>query len=373
MHLDPLPPGTRSVSATPPPDRRPALRRRTTRWSRSTARQAHRRLQEALYAEGKRALLVVLQGRDTAGKDGTIRKVFGAAQPAGLRRDQLQGADARSSWRTTFSGGSTRPCRRRAPSASSTARTTRTCSWSGCTSWCPKSVWRAALRADQPVRAHADRERGDDPQVLPAHLAARSSASGCWPGSTIRRSTGSSRRGPGRAGRGGTPTPRRTRRRWPGPARRRRRGTWCRRTRNTSATCWWRRWWRRRWSGWIRSIPGPPKDLEEFRRAAGAEAQFLPSGPMMMKVRVPPTLTNGSLLPSVCSSASCSRGSVDGDDHAELHARRGAAVGGRRILPVERVFRLGKLKPCGRYCARPGGHAPGPTSAGQCPVSYQAL
>jgi PPK2 family polyphosphate:nucleotide phosphotransferase len=42
------------------------------------------RLQEALYAEGKRALLVVLQGRDTAGKDGTIRKVFGPLNPQGL-------------------------------------------------------------------------------------------------------------------------------------------------------------------------------------------------------------------------------------------------------------------------------------------------
>lgn len=34
-------------------------------------------LQTALYAESKQALLVVLQGRDTAGKDGTIRRVFG--------------------------------------------------------------------------------------------------------------------------------------------------------------------------------------------------------------------------------------------------------------------------------------------------------
>ena len=41
-------------------------------------------LQDALYAEGRRALLVVLQGRDTAGKDGTIRKVFGPLDPLGL-------------------------------------------------------------------------------------------------------------------------------------------------------------------------------------------------------------------------------------------------------------------------------------------------
>jgi PPK2 family polyphosphate:nucleotide phosphotransferase len=42
-------------------------------------------LQAALLAEGRRALLVVLQARDTGGKDGTIRKVLGACSPQGLR------------------------------------------------------------------------------------------------------------------------------------------------------------------------------------------------------------------------------------------------------------------------------------------------
>jgi PPK2 family polyphosphate:nucleotide phosphotransferase len=41
-------------------------------------------LQEALYAEGRRALLVILQGRDTSGKDGATRKVFGPLNPQGL-------------------------------------------------------------------------------------------------------------------------------------------------------------------------------------------------------------------------------------------------------------------------------------------------
>jgi PPK2 family polyphosphate:nucleotide phosphotransferase len=41
-------------------------------------------LQEALYAENRRAVLVVLQGRDTAGKDGAIRKVFGPLNPQGV-------------------------------------------------------------------------------------------------------------------------------------------------------------------------------------------------------------------------------------------------------------------------------------------------
>jgi PPK2 family polyphosphate:nucleotide phosphotransferase len=42
------------------------------------------KLQDRLYAERKRALLVVLQGIDTAGKDGTIRHVFKETGPLGV-------------------------------------------------------------------------------------------------------------------------------------------------------------------------------------------------------------------------------------------------------------------------------------------------
>jgi len=41
-------------------------------------------LQGALHAEASRALLVVLQGRDGAGKDGAIRGVFGPLDPQGV-------------------------------------------------------------------------------------------------------------------------------------------------------------------------------------------------------------------------------------------------------------------------------------------------
>ncbi|MDQ4134810.1 MAG: polyphosphate kinase 2 family protein [Pseudomonadota bacterium] len=41
-------------------------------------------LQDRLYAEGARALLVILQGTDTSGKDGTIRGVFNATGPLGV-------------------------------------------------------------------------------------------------------------------------------------------------------------------------------------------------------------------------------------------------------------------------------------------------
>jgi PPK2 family polyphosphate:nucleotide phosphotransferase len=40
-------------------------------------------LQYLMYAEGQRSLLIVLQGRDAAGKDGTINHVLGAMNPQG--------------------------------------------------------------------------------------------------------------------------------------------------------------------------------------------------------------------------------------------------------------------------------------------------
>jgi PPK2 family polyphosphate:nucleotide phosphotransferase len=42
-------------------------------------------LQERLYAEGTRSILVVLQGLDGSGKDGTIRRVFTGVNPQGCR------------------------------------------------------------------------------------------------------------------------------------------------------------------------------------------------------------------------------------------------------------------------------------------------
>lgn len=42
-------------------------------------------LQERLYAEGKRSLLLVLQGTDTSGKDGTISHVIRAMNPQGCK------------------------------------------------------------------------------------------------------------------------------------------------------------------------------------------------------------------------------------------------------------------------------------------------
>lgn len=44
-----------------------------------------RDLQERLYANGDRALLIVLQGMDTSGKDGTIRSVMSGVNPQGCQ------------------------------------------------------------------------------------------------------------------------------------------------------------------------------------------------------------------------------------------------------------------------------------------------
>src|SRR4051812_35973487 len=42
-------------------------------------------LQERLYAEEKRSLLIVLQGTDAAAKDGTVKHVLRGTTPAGVR------------------------------------------------------------------------------------------------------------------------------------------------------------------------------------------------------------------------------------------------------------------------------------------------
>jgi PPK2 family polyphosphate:nucleotide phosphotransferase len=85
MLLDPLPPGTApalddAAAAAPPeaPDK-DELRDRLAQLGQRMAQ-----LQEALYAEGKRAMLIVLQARDTGGKDGAIRHVFGRLNPLGV-------------------------------------------------------------------------------------------------------------------------------------------------------------------------------------------------------------------------------------------------------------------------------------------------
>src|SRR3954468_20732737 len=42
-------------------------------------------LQKVFYADARYALLVILQGRDASGKDGTIKKVFRQVNPQGIQ------------------------------------------------------------------------------------------------------------------------------------------------------------------------------------------------------------------------------------------------------------------------------------------------
>ena len=93
-------------SATPTKARRDCRHRQARRAPArsSTAKLAGR--------PARSARAVVLQGIDTAGKDGTIEHFFGAIDPrrCASRRSRRR---ARRSWRTTSSGASTTPCPQR--------------------------------------------------------------------------------------------------------------------------------------------------------------------------------------------------------------------------------------------------------------------
>jgi PPK2 family polyphosphate:nucleotide phosphotransferase len=51
-------------------------------------------LQNVLYAEGKHALLIILQAMDAGGKDGTIRKVMSGMNPQGVQVTSFKGPTA---------------------------------------------------------------------------------------------------------------------------------------------------------------------------------------------------------------------------------------------------------------------------------------
>jgi PPK2 family polyphosphate:nucleotide phosphotransferase len=56
-----------------------------------------RDLQERLYAENERGLLIVLQAMDTGGKDGTIKHVFSGVNPQGCRVSSFKAPSAEES------------------------------------------------------------------------------------------------------------------------------------------------------------------------------------------------------------------------------------------------------------------------------------
>jgi PPK2 family polyphosphate:nucleotide phosphotransferase len=86
MRLQPVPPGAvvplGDADARLPDGEVPSKPELRKELDRLTGRMDQ--LQRALHAEGTRALLVVLQGRDASGKDGTLRRVFGPLDPLGV-------------------------------------------------------------------------------------------------------------------------------------------------------------------------------------------------------------------------------------------------------------------------------------------------
>src|ERR1700761_4334871 len=66
------------------PGDRAGLTKKQTKDLRAADLERMEDLQARLYAEGKRSLLVVLQGLDASGKDGTIKHVMSGVNPQGV-------------------------------------------------------------------------------------------------------------------------------------------------------------------------------------------------------------------------------------------------------------------------------------------------
>jgi PPK2 family polyphosphate:nucleotide phosphotransferase len=84
MKLEPVK-SARDIALEDEDARPPGRGRSEAALERAAAKQVARiaELQRVLYADGRHALLIVLQGRDASGKDGAIRKVFTAVNPQG--------------------------------------------------------------------------------------------------------------------------------------------------------------------------------------------------------------------------------------------------------------------------------------------------
>jgi PPK2 family polyphosphate:nucleotide phosphotransferase len=91
-------------AASAPPKRAPEKRLRKQRLAKQVKALAE--LQHVLYANDHRALLLVFQGMDAAGKDSTVRAVLSGVDPAGcavhsFKRPSLEELDHDFLWRTT--------------------------------------------------------------------------------------------------------------------------------------------------------------------------------------------------------------------------------------------------------------------------------
>ena len=100
-------------------------------------------LQQRLYAEHERSLLLVLQGLDASGKDGVIRQVFTGLNPQGCRAVSFK-APTSTELAHDFLWRIHAALPELVRSASSTAPTTRTSSPCGCSASCPRMSGRGA-------------------------------------------------------------------------------------------------------------------------------------------------------------------------------------------------------------------------------------
>ena len=168
-------------------------------------------LQERLYAERKRRVLVVLQGIDAAGKDGTVTHVMSAFNPRGAPGDLLRRPDRDRARPRLPVARPRRHARGPARSAIFNRSHYEDVLVVRVHDLVPKERLVAALRPDQRLRADALRGGHDDRQVLPAHRPGRADGSASRSATTTRRSAGSSTRPTSRNGRAGTSTSRRSR------------------------------------------------------------------------------------------------------------------------------------------------------------------
>ena len=94
-----------------------------------------RTLQQALYADGRWSVLIVLQGMDAAGKDGVIKHVMSGVNPQGcavqaFKPPSSEERDHDFLWRIA------RRFPRAGKLAFSIARITKKCWWCACTRNC---------------------------------------------------------------------------------------------------------------------------------------------------------------------------------------------------------------------------------------------
>ena len=161
-------------------------------------------LQEMLYVERRRSLLICLQGLDAAGKDGTIKHFLGAMNPQGCPSRSSPAVGRRGGARFPVAGAS------RAPARGEVAIFNRSHYEDVLVvrvhKLVPKPIWSRALRAASTPSSRDWSSTRRNPQVLPAHLEGGAARALQGSGSTIRPSSGRSARPITRSAGSGTTT-----------------------------------------------------------------------------------------------------------------------------------------------------------------------